>query len=109
MHWDENSARLQEKMAEYAYAVWSKFTGKIGFLNFLIKMTKDCDCMSKDQPVIVGDVGIAASLDPVALDKASADLAGEGGGKRCPPRGLRPRLVTPAQARREDRLGFAGL
>ncbi len=74
MRWDENSARLQEKMAEYAFAVWSKFPRKIGFLNFLIKMTKDCDCMAKDQPVIAGDIGIAASLDPLALDKASADM-----------------------------------
>jgi uncharacterized Fe-S center protein len=81
MHWDEDSARLQEKMAEYAFAVWSKFPGKIGFLNFLIRMTKDCDCLSKDQPTIAGDVGIAASLDPVALDKASADLLIRAAGK----------------------------
>lgn len=74
MRWDENSAHLQEKMAEYAFAVHRKFSGKIGYLNFLIKMTKDCDCMSKDQPEIVADIGIAASVDPVALDKASADM-----------------------------------
>ena len=81
MRWDENSARLQEKMAEYAYAAWSKFPGTIGFLNFLIKMTKDCDCMAKDQPEIVGDLGIAASLDPVSLDKASADMLVKAAGK----------------------------
>ncbi|OGD21932.1 MAG: hypothetical protein A2W03_11170 [Candidatus Aminicenantes bacterium RBG_16_63_16] len=81
MRWDENSARLQEKMAEYAFAVQSKFPGKIGYLNFLIKMTKDCDCMSKDQPDIVADIGIAASSDPVALDKASADLVVKTAGK----------------------------
>jgi uncharacterized Fe-S center protein len=81
MRWGEDSALLQEKMAEYAFAVQSRFKGKIGFLNFLMKMTKDCDCMSKDQPEIVGDVGIAASLDPVALDKASADLVIKSAGK----------------------------
>jgi len=81
MRWDENSARLQEKMAEYAFAVQSKFPGKIGFLNFLIKMTKDCDCMAKDQPEIAGDLGIAASLDPVALDQASADMLVKAAGK----------------------------
>jgi uncharacterized protein len=74
MRWDEDSARLQEKMTEYAFAVQSKFPGKVGYLNFLIKMTKDCDCLAKDQPEIAGDLGIAASLDPVALDKASADM-----------------------------------
>jgi uncharacterized Fe-S center protein len=31
--------------------------------------------MAKDQPQIVGDIGILASVDPVAIDKASADLA----------------------------------
>ena len=74
MHWDEDSAKLQEKMAEYAYAVWSRFPGKIGFLNFLIHMTKDCDCLAKDQPPFAADIGIAASLDPVALDRASVEL-----------------------------------
>lgn len=74
VRWDENLARVQEKIAEYAWAVNSLFPGRIGCLNFLLKITKDCDCMAKDQPQIVEDIGILASLDPVALDKASADL-----------------------------------
>jgi uncharacterized Fe-S center protein len=74
MRWGEDSARLQEEMAEYAYSVWSRFEGKIGFLNFLLKITKDCDCMAKDQPEMVEDIGILSSTDPVALDIASADL-----------------------------------
>lgn len=74
MRWGEDSARLQEKMAEYAWSVWSRFKGKIGFLNFLVKITKDCDCMAKNQPEIVEDIGILSSTDPVALDKASVDL-----------------------------------
>jgi hypothetical protein len=72
--WDEDSRRLQEKMAEYALNVQQIFKGKIGFINFLTKITKDCDCMSKDQPRIVEDIGILASVDAVAIDKASADL-----------------------------------
>jgi uncharacterized Fe-S center protein len=75
MRWGEDSARLQKKMAEYAFAVGHHFRGKIGFLNVLFKITKDCDCMAKDQPQIVEDIGILASVDPVAIDKASADLA----------------------------------
>ncbi len=74
MRWDADSIRVQEKMAEYAFAVWSRFREKAGFMNFLLKITKDCDCMSKDQAEIIGDIGILASLDPVALDKASVDL-----------------------------------
>jgi len=44
-------------------------------------MTRDCDCLAKDQPEITADVGIAASLDPVALDKASADLVNKSAGR----------------------------
>ena len=79
MRWGEDSARLQEKMAEYAFAVAHHFQGKVGFLNVLFKITKDCDCMAKDQPEIVRDIGMLASVDPVAIDKASADLAIEHG------------------------------
>jgi uncharacterized Fe-S center protein len=74
MKWDEDSRRLQEKLAEYAFRVHSHFKGKTAFLNFLIKITKDCDCMAKDDPRIVEDIGILGSLDPVAADQATADL-----------------------------------
>jgi uncharacterized Fe-S center protein len=74
MRWGNDSGRLQEKMAEYAFAVWNRFRGQAGFLNVLFQITKDCDCMAGDQPAIVEDIGILASLDPVAIDKASADL-----------------------------------
>jgi len=72
--WDEDSPRIQEKLAEYAMTVQSRFKGKVGFVNVLIRVTKDCDCMSKSQPPIVEDIGIVASADAVAADKASADL-----------------------------------
>jgi len=40
-----------------------------------MSITKDCDCFDEpDMPSIVGDIGILASTDPVALDKASVDL-----------------------------------
>jgi uncharacterized Fe-S center protein len=72
--WDEDSPRIQEKLAEYALTVQSRFKGKVGFINVLIHVTKECDCMAKSQPPIVGDIGIVASADPVAADKATADL-----------------------------------
>ncbi len=72
--WDEDSPRIQEKLAEYAMTVQSRFKGKVGFVNVLIHVTKDCDCMAKSQPPVVGDIGILASSDPVAVDKATADL-----------------------------------
>lgn len=74
MRWGGDARRLQEKMAEYAFAVWRHFGGQIGFLNVLFQVTKDCDCMAGDQPAVVEDIGLLGSLDPVALDKAAVDL-----------------------------------
>ncbi|OGD25002.1 MAG: hypothetical protein A2Y56_08675 [Candidatus Aminicenantes bacterium RBG_13_63_10] len=74
MRWDEDAGRLQEKMAEYAYAVRSLFRDKAAYLNFVLNVTKDCDCMSQAQKPVVADIGILASSDPLALDKASIDL-----------------------------------
>jgi uncharacterized Fe-S center protein len=84
MKWDEDSLRLQEKLAEYAWRVFTHFKGKAGFVNFLIQVTKDCDCMSKSQKRIVDDIGILASLDPVAVDRATADLIVERGAGKDP-------------------------
>jgi len=74
IRWDEDYARIQEKLAEYARHVQAHFGKKIGFLNFLIQITKDCDCMARGQSRIVEDIGILASKDPVAIDRATADL-----------------------------------
>ncbi len=79
--WDNDKVRVQEKMAEYAAAVQKLFYKKAGYINFLIKITKDCDCMCKDAPLIVEDIGILGSLDPVAIDRASVDLVNKTAGK----------------------------
>ena len=78
--WDQDYIRVQEKMAEYAFAVMKRFQERIGFINFVLTITKDCDCMSTKGKIIADDVGILASLDPVALDKASVDLVIERSG-----------------------------
>lgn len=84
MKWDSDSLRLQEKMAEYAHRVLSHFGGKAVFVSFLIQVTKDCDCMAKNQKPIADDIGILASLDPVAVDQATADLLVVQGSGRDP-------------------------
>ncbi len=81
MTWDESKLRIQEKMTEYAFSVQSLFKEKTACLNFLIKMTKDCDCMCRDAPSILPDIGILASQDPVALDLASVELVNKRAGK----------------------------
>lgn len=84
MRWDSDSRRLQEKMAEYAKRVVDHFQDKAVFVSFLIQVTKDCDCMARNQKRIVEDIGILASLDPVAIDRATADLLVERGGGTDP-------------------------
>ena len=70
VQWD--AARMQEKMAEYAYAV---LKDKPAFhINFIMDISPNCDCWNFNDQPIAPNVGIVASFDPVAIDKASADL-----------------------------------
>ncbi len=63
---------LNEKIAEYTLAV---LKGKQHFhVSFLMNISPDCDCWDVNDQAIVPDVGIAASSDPVALDRACVDL-----------------------------------
>jgi uncharacterized protein len=70
--WNESADTANEKIAEYAYAV-IKDKGNF-HINFIMNVSPDCDCFNSNDLAIVPDIGIAASFDPVALDKASVDL-----------------------------------
>ncbi|MEK7867972.1 MAG: DUF362 domain-containing protein [Candidatus Omnitrophota bacterium] len=74
--YDENVVKFQEKMVEYALGVKKALNSRIVYLNFLKHITKNCDCMSKDETLIAPDIGILCGADPVAVDKASMDLVG---------------------------------
>ena len=65
---------FQEKLIEYTYGVLKGKEKKSSFLNFVIKVTKECDCLSRTQKPIMEDIGILASLDPIAIEKATVDL-----------------------------------
>lgn len=69
--------RLQEKYVEYAKGVLKGKEGKAGFVNFVMDVTPICDCAKWSEIPILNDIGILASLDPVAVDQASFDLAME--------------------------------
>jgi len=79
--WKSSGERLQEKMAEYALGAMQGKENKICFFNFLIHVTKECDCVEKAQDKVIGDIGILASYDPVAIDKASLDLLVQAAGR----------------------------
>jgi uncharacterized Fe-S center protein len=72
---------VQEKMAEYAFAVLRNKKDKACFLNFALRINQECDCWPYKNPRIAPDVGIFASLDPVGIDKASFDLVNQASGK----------------------------
>ena len=74
-------SKVQEKIVEYAFAVLKEKKNKAGFINFAVKINKECDCWSMENPRIAPDVGILASLDPVSIDKASLDLVNKTCGK----------------------------
>lgn len=77
--WDEDSTQFQYRMVEYTYgALENKDSFFITFASFI---TKDCDCLNKAQNRVTKDIGILASFDPVALDKAGIDLVNEQEGK----------------------------
>ena len=78
--WDTASSIIQKRIAEYALGAYLLSKKNMVFFNFLIDVTKDCDCLGKSQKVIP-DIGILASLDPVAIDMASLDLIKKYNGK----------------------------
>jgi len=73
--------KVQEKMVEYSLAVLKDKKNKAGFINFAVKISKECDCWGMENPRIAPDVGILASNDPVSIDKASFDLVNKACGR----------------------------
>ncbi|MBA2850806.1 hypothetical protein HNP86_000937 [Methanococcus maripaludis] len=63
-----------EAMAEANGAFLDEVGDNVVYINVLNRMSVDCDCDSNPAEPTMADIGILASLDPVALDQASVDL-----------------------------------
>jgi hypothetical protein len=74
--WAVQSQALQEKMTEYCLAFHRTKKGHIAYFNFLTRISKDCDCMTTNS-IMLPDVGVVGSLDPVAADAAAMDLVNQ--------------------------------
>ncbi|HPN31292.1 MAG TPA: DUF362 domain-containing protein [bacterium] len=72
--WNSASNDAQEKMCEFAKAALSNKKNKNCYLNFLYDISPECDCYSHNDAPVVRDIGILASTDIIAIDKASIDL-----------------------------------
>ncbi len=82
MDWETEIPGFVERMVEYACGVMKGKEGKCGFYNFLTRITPDCDCVPWSDASIVPDIGILASVDPVAIDAASYSLVNTQAGHR---------------------------
>jgi uncharacterized Fe-S center protein len=72
--WETEAAPFGERLVEYALGSIANKREKCGFINFLLSISPECDCVPWSDSPIVPDIGILASTDPVALDKTSYDL-----------------------------------
>ena len=76
--WDNLSEqdKFLESMADAAESVVRYFDNKGGmaFINIMCNMSIDCDCCAIAEDPCMKDIGILASLDPIAIDQACIDL-----------------------------------
>lgn len=63
-----------ESMAEACSAVFDRAGDNILFISVANNLSVDCDCANRPEPAKISDIGIFASLDPVALDMACVDM-----------------------------------
>lgn len=75
--WDNvaEQDKFLESMADTAFAVHNKFKDNIAYINIMKNISVDCDCCAVAEDPCMQDIGVLASLDPVAVDKACLDLA----------------------------------
>lgn len=72
--WTADHNKFLESMAESAKSVVDLFKGEIVYINVLCNMSVDCDCCAKAENPCMKDIGIVASTDPIAIDRACLDL-----------------------------------
>ena len=74
IQWNEAADLVMKKMSEYAKGAVAGKEARMLYLNFITQVSPACDCYGHADAPIVNDIGICASLDPVAIDQACADL-----------------------------------
>ena len=74
--WTADHDSFLESMADAATSVLSYFKerGGAAFVNVMANMSVDCDCCAVAEDPCMADMGVLASLDPVAIDQACLDL-----------------------------------
>ncbi|MFC1868000.1 DUF362 domain-containing protein [Thermodesulfobacteriota bacterium] len=84
--WGSFGKKFRERMAEYAMAAQKE--KDVIYINFILNITRGCDCMGRKMKPVVPDIGVLASIDPVAIDTASLDLVQKSKGRKIFQRGM---------------------
>lgn len=71
--WNQDRSIFARRMAEYALGAAMLMRPAV-YVNFVVRVAAECDCMGDEGGPIVPDQGVLASADPVALDRACFDL-----------------------------------
>ena len=72
--WTADPDSFLDAMADAASSVAEYFKNKTVFINVMKNMSVDCDCCAVAEDPCMADIGILASLDPIAVDQACLDL-----------------------------------
>lgn len=72
--WTADHDSFLESMADAAASVIDFFKGNVIYVNVMKNMSVDCDCCAVAEDPCMADIGILASLDPIAIDQACLDL-----------------------------------
>ena len=72
--WTADHNRFLASMADAASSVVDYFGANAAYINVMKNMSVDCDCCAVAEDPCMADIGILASTDPVALDRACLDL-----------------------------------
>ena len=72
--WTADHDLFLKSMADAAKSVVDYFKGNIIYINVMKNMSVDCDCCAVAEDPCIGDIGVLASTDPVAIDQACIDL-----------------------------------
>jgi len=117
IQWNESIPVFLKKMMESAYGVVKDRQDRVVFVNFLTQVSPACDCYGHNDLPVVGDLGILASRDPVAIDQACVDLVIQSPGrlgsalKELAPgrdkfKDIYPQVDWPLQLEYAERLGL---
>jgi len=106
-NWGLEDEVLQKSIAEHALGALKGKENRAAFFNFIMSVTEGCDCFNEaDMTKIVDDIGIAASRDPVAVDKATLDLVESKGGRKLAELLENDKLDPRYQIEHAERIGL---